>query len=103
MGTKTAPDHRSGRGRLEKRHRHTVGRVIPCRVASPQSPTPFHPASGEYRGGQEGTSPGRDDRVVRGNGRETRATAVGRQGREGRRMTSDGPRLTVRLVTVRVP
>src|SRR5207249_2489940 len=26
-------------------HRPTVGRVIPCRVASPQSPTPFHPAA----------------------------------------------------------
>src|ERR1700733_9974615 len=33
------------RGHLEKRHRPTIDRVIPCRVASPQSPTPFHPAA----------------------------------------------------------
>jgi hypothetical protein len=26
-------------------HRPTIDRVIPCRVASPQSPTPFHPAA----------------------------------------------------------
>jgi len=33
-------------------HRRTVGLVIPCRVASPQSPTPFHQAPGAYlRGG----------------------------------------------------
>jgi hypothetical protein len=84
-------------------HRHTVGRVIPCRVASPQSPTPFHPASGAYRGSQAGSRPGRGARVVIGSGRETRAAAVSRQGREGKSMTSDGPRLPVRLVTVRVP
>ena len=28
-------------------HRRTVGLVIPCRVASPQSPTPFHQATSE--------------------------------------------------------
>ena len=28
-------------------HRRTVDLVIPCRVASPQSPTPFHPAAGQ--------------------------------------------------------
>jgi hypothetical protein len=38
-----APDHQCVRG--HKRHRRTIGRIIPCRVASPQSPTPFHPAA----------------------------------------------------------
>src|SRR6266702_2317393 len=44
MTTAAAIDRLVDRGHLEKRHRRTVGRVIPCRVASPQSPTPFHPA-----------------------------------------------------------
>ena len=37
-------NHLRGRGRLEMHPWRTLGRVIPCRVASPQSPTPFHPA-----------------------------------------------------------
>jgi len=28
-------------------HRRTVDLVIPCRVASPQSPTPFHQAGAD--------------------------------------------------------
>ncbi len=27
--------------------RHTVNLIIPCRVASPQSPTPFHEAGSD--------------------------------------------------------
>jgi len=41
------PDHQRGQGRLEKRHRRTVGRVIPCRVCVPAEPDSVSPPGEE--------------------------------------------------------
>ena len=45
VGRERPPVALTSRGLMH--HRRTVGLVIPCRVASPQSPTPFHQATSE--------------------------------------------------------
>jgi len=42
LPNETAPAPTGRTGASQERHRRAIGLVIPCRVASPQSPTPFH-------------------------------------------------------------